>query len=427
MAHQTARSGYKKLTERLDRFPHGIVESETLYKILSVLFTEEEASLLSQLPIGDFGIPLAMKRWKKSREETIKILDDMASRAVLIDIMKNDETRYLLPPPMIGFFEFSMMRIGTHLDQKVLSELFYEYVCVEDEFVTSLMTLDTPLGRALVQEETIEDKTLYVMDYEKASEIINKAKVIGVSTCYCRHVKEHLGDACDAPMETCLTISNSGDSSLIRHGYAREISKEEALDVIRISKEHNLVQFAENVQSNVSFICNCCSCCCEVLSNAKKHGYTNAINSSNYICEINEDQCIGCKKCVTVCPMDAISIVTNDNNKNIAEVNKEMCIGCGVCDRSCKFDALEMIPRESRVFTPVSLNQKLILQAIETNKLQHLIFRDEDKISHRFLASVLGIILRLPPAKQVLASEQLRSKYLKKQIETYNKKSQENL
>jgi len=422
MAHQTARSGYKKLTERLDRFPHGIVESETLYKILSVLFTEEEAQLLSQLPIGDFGIPLAMKRWKKSEQETIEILDDMASRAVLIDIKKGEDTRYLLPPPMIGFFEFSMMRIGTHLDQKVLSELFYEYVCVEDEFVTSLMTLDTPLGRALVQEEAIEDKALYVMDYEKASEIINNAKVIGVSTCYCRHVKEHLGEACDAPMETCLTISNSGDSSLIRHGYAREISKEEALNVIKISKEHNLVQFAENVQSNVSFICNCCSCCCEVLSNAKKHGYTNAINSSNYICEIDEENCIGCKKCVSVCPMDAISLIESntEGKKYVAVVNNDMCIGCGVCDRSCQFDALELVHRESRVFTPINLNQKLILQAIETNKLQHLIFRDEDKISHRFLASVLGVILRLPPAKQLLASEQLRSKYLKKQIQQYN-------
>lgn len=424
MAHQTARSGYKKLTERLDRFPHGIVESETLYKILSVLFTEEEARLLSQLPIGDFGIPLAMKRWKKTREETTRILDDMASRAVLLDIQKTSETRYLLPPPMIGFFEFSMMRIGTHLDQKVLSELFYEYVCVEDEFVTSLMTLDTPLGRALVQEEAIVDNSLYVMDYEKASEIINKAKTIGVSTCYCRHVKEHLGENCDAPMETCLTISNSGDSSLIRHGYAREITKKEALDVIKLAKKHNLVQFAENVQSNVSFICNCCSCCCEVLSNAKKHGFTNAINSSNYICEITEATCIGCSKCVKVCPMDAISLVDSniEGKKKIAVVNNDMCIGCGVCDSACEFDALELIHRESRVFTPVNLNQKLILQAIETNKLQHLVFRDEEKISHRLLASILGVILKLPPAKQLLASKQLRSKYLRKQIAIYNKK-----
>lgn len=426
MAHQTARSGYKKLTERLDRYPHGIVESETLYKILSVLFTEEEASLLSQLPIGDFGISFAMKRWKKSKEETTRILDDMASRAVLLDIQKNNETRYLLPPPMIGFFEFSMMRIGTHLDQKVLSELFYEYVCVEDEFVTSLMTLDTPLGRALVQEEAIEDNSLYVMDYEKASEIIKNAKIIGVSLCYCRHVKEHLGTSCDAPMETCLTVSNSGDSSLIRHGYAREISKDEALDIIKLAKKHNLVQFAENVQSNVSFICNCCSCCCEVLSNAKKHGFTNAINSSNYICDINEENCHGCKKCIMVCPMSAISLVNidADSKKNIAVVDKDMCIGCGVCDSSCNFKALEMIHRESRVFTPVNLNQKLILQAIETNKLQHLIFRDEEKISHRLLASVLGVILRLPPAKQLLASQQLRSKYLRKQIDIYNKKMQ---
>ncbi len=426
MAHQTARSGYKKLTERLDRFPHGIVESETLYKILAVMFTEEEARLLSMLPIGDFGIPLAMKRWNKTLEETTKILDDMASRAVLLDIQKDQETRYLLPPPMIGFFEFSMMRIGTHLDQKVLSELFYEYVVVEDEFVSSLLTLDTPLGRALVREEAIEDKTLYVMDYEKTSAIIMNAKQIGVSTCYCRHVKEHLGTNCDAPMETCLTISNSGDSSLIRHGYAREISKEEALDIIVLAKKHNLVQFAENVQKNVSFICNCCSCCCEVLSNVKKHGFTNAINSSNYICEIHEEKCMGCGKCVKVCPVGALSLVSTNlgDHKKIAVVDKEMCIGCGVCDNSCAFDALELIHRESRVFTPVDLNQKLILQAIETNKLQHLIFRDEEKISHRFLASVLGVILRLPPAKQLLASKQLRSKYLKKQIDIYNKKSQ---
>ena len=428
MAHKTARSGYKKLQERLDRFPHGLVENETMYKILSVMFTEEEARLLSMMPIGEFGITLAMKRWKKSKEETKAILDDMASRAVLLDIHRYDEPRYLLPPPMIGFFEFSMMRIGTHLDQKVLSELFYEYVCVEDDFITSLLAMKTPLGRALVQEEAIEDNTLYVMDYEKASEIIKGAKKIGVSTCYCRHVKEHLGEQCDAPMRNCLSISNSGDSSLIRHGYAEEISKEEALDILKTAKKHNLVQFAENVQKNVGFICNCCGCCCEVLSNAKKYGFTNAISSSNYICTISKDDCTGCGKCVRVCPLDAISLVDSklEDKKKLAVVNNDMCIGCGVCDGSCKFNALELLHRESRVFTPVDLNQKLILQGIETNKLQHLIFRDEERVSHRFLASVLGVILKLPPAKQLLASKQLRSKYLDRQIKEYNKLSKMN-
>lgn len=423
MAHKTARSGYQKLTQRLNMFPHGVVETDTLYEIYSVLFSEKEASLLAQLPIGGFTISLAMKKWKMSYQETEEILDDLASRMLLIDIYKGDEKQYILPPPMIGFFEFSMMRVGTHLDQKVLAELFYQYVCVEDDFVTNLMKLETPLGRALVQEESIEDNNLYVMDYERASEIINNAKKIGRSTCYCRHVKEHLGEDCDAPKEVCLTISNSGDSALIRHGYAEEISKEEALDIIKLAKEHNLVQFAENVQKNVSFICNCCSCCCEVLSNVKKHGFTNAINSSNYICTINDELCIGCGKCERVCPVGALSMVVNEEGKKIALVDNNMCIGCAVCDRSCNVDALEMVHRESRVFTPVDMNQKLILQALETNTLQNLIFRDPDKINHRFLASVISVILRLPIAKQMLASKQLRSKYLKKQIHVYSEQS----
>lgn len=416
MAHKTARNGYEELTKRLNRFPHGITESETLYKIFKTMVSEEEARLLSKLPIGYFDVSQAMKKWNKSLSETQSILDDLSSKMILIDVRNKEKTMYVLPPPMIGFFEFSMMRIGTHLDQKVLSELFYEYVCVEDEFVTSLMSLEVPLGRALVQEEAVEDNTLYVMDYEKTSHIINNAKTIGVSMCHCRHVKEHLGEPCDAPMETCLTISNSGDSALIRHGYAREITKEEAFDIVKTAKEHNLVQFSENVQKNVSFICNCCSCCCEVLSNAKRLGFTNAISTSNYICTINDDNCVGCGKCVNVCPMDAISLIDK-----IAVVNNDMCIGCGVCDRSCSFDALELEHRESRVFTPVGLNQKLILQAIEQNRLQYLIFRDGDKLSHRFLASILGVILKLPPTKQLLATKQLKSRYLKKQIKQYNK------
>jgi len=145
--------------------------------------------------------------------------------------------------------------------------------------------------------------------------------------------------------------------------------------------------------------------------NAKKHGLTNAINTPNYICQINVDNCVGCSKCANVCPVDAIEII----NKK-AFVDNVRCIGCGVCSNSCSFDALPLEHRKSRVFTPVNLNRKLILQAIEQNRLQNLIFRDSDKLSHRFLASVLGIIIKLPPAKQLLANKQLKSKYLRKQI-----------
>jgi hypothetical protein len=50
--------------------------------------------------------------------------------------------------------------------------------------------------------------------------------------------------------------------------------------------------------------------------------------------------------------------------------------------------------------------------AIERGKLQNLIFDNQVLWSHRAMAAVLGVILKLPPIKQVLAGEQLRSRYL---------------
>ena len=50
--------------------------------------------------------------------------------------------------------------------------------------------------------------------------------------------------------------------------------------------------------------------------------------------------------------------------------------------------------------------------AIERGDLQNLIFDNRVLWNHRALAAVLGVILRLPPIKQTLASRQVKSRYL---------------
>jgi len=50
--------------------------------------------------------------------------------------------------------------------------------------------------------------------------------------------------------------------------------------------------------------------------------------------------------------------------------------------------------------------------AIERGKFQNLIFDNKILLSHRAMAAVLGVILKLPPAKQILASNQFKSRYL---------------
>jgi len=425
MGHNTARKGYEKLVERLNKFPLGAPPSETLYKILNVMFSEEEAKLVALLPIKPFSAEVAAKAWKKSIAESREILDELASRALLIDINIDGSSTYAMPPPMAGFFEFSLMRVGGTLNQKVLSELFYQYLNVEDDFVTELFTMPTPLGRAFIQEETIEDRNLYVLDYERASEVIKTASHIGVGTCYCRHKKEHIGEACDAPMEICMTFNNTA-ASLIKHGYAKQISEGECLDLLALAKKHNLVQFGENVQNRVAFICNCCACCCEALVAARRVGVAHGISSSNFISHVIENKCVGCGKCVEVCPVEALSLVSKNSTKQkekSVKIIEENCLGCGVCIGVCKSDALEMDEREVRVFTPVDISHRVVLEAIEKGKLQHLVFDNQAHFNHRVLAAILGVILKLPIAKQIIASEQVKSKYLTRIIERHLEKS----
>lgn len=425
MGHNTSRNGYEKLVKRLNKFPLGAPPSETLYEILKVMFSKEEAELVSLLPIKPFTVKTASKAWKKSEEESSQILNELASRALLIDVNIDGNQTFSMPPPMAGFFEFSLMRVGGKLDQKVLSELFHQYINVEDEFITELFTLPTPLGRAFVHEEAIEDKNLYVLDYERATEVIKTASHIGVGTCYCRHKKEHVGEVCDAPMEICMTFNNTADS-LIKNGYARAISEEECLELLDLAKEHHLVQFGENVQNKVAFICNCCSCCCEALVGARRVGASQGISTSNFIAHVIEEECTGCGKCILVCPMEALAMVsknTTTKNQKMAKLTESNCIGCGVCVGVCKFGALEMNERPTRVFTPVDITHRVVLEAIEKGKLQNLIFDNQAHFNHRILAAILGVILKLPPIKQVMASEQVKSKYILKLIERSREKS----
>ncbi len=125
MAHHTLRSGYESLVDRLNRLPQGAPPSDTLYAILKLLFSEEEAELVALLPIRPFTAARAAQAWKMQPAAAQKILDDLAGRAILLDTVDpSGATSYVLPPPMAGFFEFSMMRLRGDIDQKLLAELY---------------------------------------------------------------------------------------------------------------------------------------------------------------------------------------------------------------------------------------------------------------------------------------------------------------
>ncbi len=417
MAHHTIKSGYSQLVERLNRFPQGAPPSELLFRILKILFSEREAELVSTLPIKPFTAEKASRIWKINLSQTQKILDELAGRALLVDIQLNGTSTYTLPPPMAGFFEFSMMRIRTDIDQKALAELFYQYLNVEEDFIRELFVQgETQLGRTFVYEPVLSsDNALHVLDYERASEIIKTAAHIGVGICYCRHKMEHIGKACNAPMDICMTFNNAA-ASLIKYGHARQVDENECLDLLQMAYDHQLVQFGENVRNNVNFICNCCGCCCEAMIAARRFAIMNPIHTTNFIPVIHSEQCNGCGKCVTICPVEAMSLTSaNDPQRpkmKQARLDEERCLGCGLCVRACTKGNIHLESRPQRVLTPLDGTHRAVVMAIERGKLQHLIFDNRVLWSHRALAAILGVILKLPPLKQAMASQQIKSHYL---------------
>lgn len=68
--------------------------------------------------------------------------------------------------------------------------------------------------------------------------------------------------------------------------------------------------------------------------------------------------------------------------------------------------------RPVQIITPVNSTHRFVLQAIEKGTLQNLVFDNGAFADHRALASVLAVILKLPPVKQALASKQFKSVYL---------------
>jgi Pyruvate/2-oxoacid:ferredoxin oxidoreductase delta subunit len=141
---------------------------------------------------------------------------------------------------------------------------------------------------------------------------------------------------------------------------------------------------------------------------------------------VQEDTCNGCGKCVVLCPVEAMTLVSaNDPHrpkKKIARVDEERCLGCGVCLRACtKRNSLSLMSRPRRVITPLNGTHRALVMALERGKLQHLLFDNHVLWHHRALAAVLGAILRLPPIDRALATQQVKSRYLEALVRRFDR------
>lgn len=268
----------------------------------------------------------------------------------------------LLPLINVGALEYAFMgkleknprnqEISVLLDQlfQDLSDLiqknydilipFFKKASPVDRTVPMTKNKVTGQRVRIIAGKSLDSPLEEIVTSEDVKEIIEKFDDIALGHCFCRHHKDMGGSPCRQTelRETCFTFGKSARYTS-EQGFARMISKQEALEVLKRAEEDGLVHKAYHPNSDIlraeTSICNCCRCCC---ANSVENMIVPITNATNFLAVVDPEVCTGCGTCSTKCHTSAAFIDVD----GIAQIKTDRCIGCGVCASFCPENAIRL-------------------------------------------------------------------------------------
>ncbi len=359
---------YRKLQKHLDQMPLGFpsVKSGSDIRLLKHLFTPEEAKIAMYLKFGwerDLEpLKIIFQRAKESEislKELETILDRMVSKGSIMFKRENGKKYYGNALLMVGMFEFQV----NNLTKEFIKD-FHDYY--EEGWLPEAFRLKGAQLRVVPVEKSIEFEK-GTNNYDDIIKLIKSTEgPIMVTNCICKQLKDILNEPCKITdrREVCMAFGVPAQL-FIDQKKGRSITKEEALEILRKNQDDGLILQPDNSQK-LSFICSCCSCCCESLSKVVSFPNPARVTITNYYAKVDSDLCTGCGTCVEICQMKAI-ILDND----ISSINHKRCIGCGNCVAKCPSEAIKLHKKEKQ-FTPFAtmdvLFDKIMQRKIRLNE-----------------------------------------------------------
>jgi Pyruvate/2-oxoacid:ferredoxin oxidoreductase delta subunit len=339
---------YVQLCERLNQFESKSVPTETFLQLLEEVYSKEEAEIAAIFPGGPLTAVQLADHYKKDVSEMSSLLESLADRGKLfVTQTEAGEKKYELLPWMPGVIEFTIVRrMDDGPKMKVLLDLldkyFEESKALAEPFASDPETLKSMMPEAAIRTlpigESLPNESI-VYPYENVLKMIDKEESFAAQRCCCRNIAKHRGDPCHiegVPEYSCLSFGKIADYCADR-GFAKRITKEECLQIVKTCAEKGLVHNTNNFIEGMQFICNCCPCCCMFLRGIRGMGNLNIVDGSNFLPAVDEAMCSGCEECVTICPTRAITL-----QSDIASIDQKLCIGCGNCVAVCPASAITL-------------------------------------------------------------------------------------
>ncbi len=336
---------YQRLANHLFTLGMAYRPREGLEEILRENFTPLEAEVALALPtkvmpLQPVGVDGIIGKVNLPRQELVDILEGLAGRGLLFS-GKTEEGKkgYALLQTGFGFPQTFFWKGERTPFVNKMAELLDKYDRGK-KLPQTYPTSKTPAYQFIPVGEAIEPEMQGVYSYAMLEKVIEQARVIAVAHCPCRLRAQLRGEGCDHLLEVCVKFDELAEY-LIEREIAREVTKQEALEIVKKSEDDGLVHFVDNALGDIKHNCNCCGCCCWALSPIKNRKVPrDVIMATYFIRKTDEAECVACGDCVEVCPVDALTM--GDDSPIVDEA---WCVGCGLCVAQCDNSAAKLEPR----------------------------------------------------------------------------------
>ena len=317
---------YYELREFLDGLPGGYPETGegVEIKILEKLFTPVEAAMAVRMTVSPEAAEAVAARCGLDEGETSHMLESMAKKGLLFRTKRHERVSYSAFQYIFGLYDFQVNTVDRELAE-LMEEYFPHLGVIKSQF-------------RVVPVDSAVDATPGVATYDQIRDLVRKQEIISVTPCICRKEQKLLGRGCDRPSETCLSFGIAAEYR-IEIDIGRRIGVEEALGILDLAEESDLVLCPTNSE-DIAFICCCCGCCCGMLRVLELDDRPADQIRSSFQARIDADRCNGCAICLDPCQIGAILEADEAMAVDLAR-----CLGCGLCVSSCPEQAISLAPR----------------------------------------------------------------------------------
>ena len=339
---------YKRLADHLSKVGMGYPEGDALLEMLQENFSPREAEVAMALPTGLIPLfPATVEeiagRIAIERGELESALERLAARGLLYSGKTST-----------GAKGYALLHVGFGFPQTFFwkgedSPHARKMALLTAKYFNRKVTLEAYGGktkqyRYIPVEKSIKAELQAVFPTRLMQQVIEAAERIAVAHCPCRISYRLAGRGCEHPTEVCLKFDELADF-VIDRGLARELSKEQALEVIRATEEAGLVHFVDNAEGKIKHNCNCCGCACWNVGNIRRRKIPrDAIMATYFMRRTAAEECTGCGECAAICPVEAVKMTDG-----VPVTDTGWCIGCGVCATVCPAEAVFLEVRHDRV------------------------------------------------------------------------------